>query len=154
MSRDENQTRIELIDPALHDRGWTEDLIRRERTPGATLMLDGQPHARKGRTDYLLCLPVESGKHPFPVALIEAKAEGKLPALGLQQGRNYQRRFNVPFVFSTNGHLYATYGDDMRRIETDLPIASFPTPDELRDRYEKLRGFKLDAPETQPLFMG
>src|SRR5437016_2295227 len=118
MSRDENQTRIELIDPALHDRGWTEALIRREKTPGATVILDGKPHALKGRTDYLLCLPAPDSGQPLAVALIEAKAEDKLPELGLQQGRNYQRRFNVPFVFSTNGHLYAEFGDDTRRIET------------------------------------
>ena len=128
MARDENQTRIELIDPALHTRGWTEELIRRERTPGATVILDGKPHARRGRTDYLLCLPAESGGQPFPVALIEAKAEDKLPELGLQQGRNYQRRFNVPFVFSTNGYLYAAFGDDTRKIETGLSLADFPTP--------------------------
>jgi type I restriction enzyme R subunit len=154
VARDENQTRIELIDPALYACDWTEDLIRRERTPGATVVLDGQPHARRGRTDYLLCLPAESGNQPLPVALIEAKAEDKLPSLGLQQGRNYQRRFNVPFVFSTNGHLYTTFGDDTRKIETDLPLANFPTPSDLRERYEELKGFKLDAPEAQPLFMG
>jgi type I restriction enzyme R subunit len=153
MARDENQTRIELIDPALHDRDWTEDLIRRERTPGATVVLDGQPHRRKGRVDYLLCLPDPAGAQPLAVALIEAKAEDKLPELGLQQGKNYQRRFNVPFVYSTNGHLYAAYGDDTRRIEVGLPLSDFPTPSELRDRYEKLKGFKLDAPEAKPLFM-
>ena len=57
MPRDENQTRTELIDPVLHDRGWTEDLIRRERTPGSTIVLQQHAHVRKGRTDYLLCLP-------------------------------------------------------------------------------------------------
>jgi type I restriction enzyme R subunit len=153
MPRDESETRIQLIDPALHDRGWSEDLIRRERTPGTTVVLAGQPHARKGRTDYLLCLRVDEGKQPLPVALIEAKAEDKLPSLGLQQGKNYQRRFNVPFVFSTNGYLYAAYGDDTRRIEVDLPLAGFPTPEDLRARYEKLKGFGLDSDKAQALFM-
>jgi type I restriction enzyme R subunit len=153
MSRDESKTRVELIDPALHSRGWTEGLIRRERTPGATIVLDGTPHARKGRSDYLLCLPAVGGTQPLPVAVIEAKAEDKLAELGLQQGKNYQRRFNVPFVYSTNGHLYAEYGDDTRRIETSLPLATFPTPSELQQRYEKLKGFKLHAPEAKPLFM-
>ncbi len=86
-ARDENQTRIDLIDPMLHARGWTEDLIRRERTPGATIVLGGQPHVRQGWADYLLCLPAVAGKQPLSVALIEAKAEGKLPSLGVQQGR-------------------------------------------------------------------
>jgi type I restriction enzyme, R subunit len=129
VSRDENQTRIELIDPALYARGWTENLIRREKTPGATIVLDGQPYAKKGRTDYLLCLPAEDGKQPFPVALIEAKAEDKMPSLGLQQGKNYQRRFNVPFVFSTNGHLYAIYGDDtLKGAETLTRTAEWGVP--------------------------
>jgi len=30
----EADTRAKLIDPALHERGWTEDLIRREETAG------------------------------------------------------------------------------------------------------------------------
>jgi len=30
MSLTESDTRAKLIDPAIHRRGWTEDLIRRE----------------------------------------------------------------------------------------------------------------------------
>lgn len=153
MARDEAQTRIDLIDPVLWARGWSEDLIRREKTPGGFDIVDGVPKRRRGRSDYLLCLPVLPGKPPLAVALIEAKAEGKLPALGLQQGRDYQRRFNVPFVFSTNGHLYAAYGDDSRTIEDNLPLSSFPTPDELRERYEAHKGFSLDSDSARPLLM-
>lgn len=28
----ESDTRAKLIDPAIHSRGWTEDMIRREET--------------------------------------------------------------------------------------------------------------------------
>jgi hypothetical protein len=31
----EADTRAKLLDPGLHARGWTEDLIRREETAGA-----------------------------------------------------------------------------------------------------------------------
>jgi len=34
MSLNEADTRAKLIDPAIHKRGWTEDLIRREETAG------------------------------------------------------------------------------------------------------------------------
>lgn len=34
MGLSEADTRAKLIDPALHARGWTEDLIRREETAG------------------------------------------------------------------------------------------------------------------------
>ena len=37
MSYGESDTRAKLIDPAIHKRGWTEDLIRREETAGAGL---------------------------------------------------------------------------------------------------------------------
>jgi type I restriction enzyme R subunit len=30
----ESDTRAKLVDPAIHKRGWTEDLIRREETAG------------------------------------------------------------------------------------------------------------------------
>ncbi len=32
MHLNESDTRAKLIDPALHKKGWTEDLIRREET--------------------------------------------------------------------------------------------------------------------------
>ena len=35
MGLSESDTRAKLIDPAIHARGWTEDLIRREETAGA-----------------------------------------------------------------------------------------------------------------------
>ena len=46
MPLSESDTRAKLIDPALHTRGWTEDLIRREETAGAVEIVDGQPRKR------------------------------------------------------------------------------------------------------------
>jgi len=43
MPLSESDTRAKLIDPALHTRGWTEDLIRREETAGAVEFVDIQP---------------------------------------------------------------------------------------------------------------
>ena len=40
MSLNESDTRAKLIDPALHECGWTEDLIKREETAGA-IVIDG-----------------------------------------------------------------------------------------------------------------
>ena len=39
----ESDTRAKLIDPALHQRGWTEDLIRREETAGTVYVVGGKP---------------------------------------------------------------------------------------------------------------
>jgi len=61
MPLSESDTRAKLIDPALHTRGWTEDLIRREETAGAVEIVDGQPRKRSnGRTDYILRVKVTS----------------------------------------------------------------------------------------------
>ena len=50
-SKDEKQTRIELINPVLFERGWVENLIREEKTPGGADIIYGKPRKRRGRTD-------------------------------------------------------------------------------------------------------
>ena len=50
-SKDEKQTRIDLINPVLFERGWGENLIREERMPGGADIIDGKPRKRRGRTD-------------------------------------------------------------------------------------------------------
>jgi type I restriction enzyme R subunit len=153
MPRNEHQTRVELINPALYDRGWTDALIREEKTPGGTDIIDGKPVRRRGRTDYLLCLPVEGKLSVLRVAVLEAKSEDKLPSLGIQQARDYMRKFNVPFAFSTNGHLYVEYGEDTGRIKDPMRLSEFPAPHDLRHRYEGLKGLTLDADSMKPLFI-
>ncbi len=104
MPLSESDTRAKLIDPAIHARGWTEDLIRREETSGAIEIVDGRPRKRsRGRVDYLLRVKVNSDTQPVAVALIEAKAEHLPPNHGLEQAKLYAacRRLNVPFVLSS-----------------------------------------------------
>ena len=103
MGLGESDTRAKLIDPALHTRGWTEDLIRREETAGTIEIISGKPRKRaKGRVDYTLRIKVNLDTQPVAVALIEAKAENLPPTHGLEQGKLYAscKRLNVPFVFS------------------------------------------------------
>ncbi|MBI3912845.1 MAG: hypothetical protein HY327_01420 [Chloroflexi bacterium] len=61
MPLSESDTRAKLIDPAIHQRGWTEDLIRREETAGGIEIRDGAPRRKKGRVDYLL--RAQQGNH-------------------------------------------------------------------------------------------
>ncbi len=71
----EADTRAKLIDPALYQRGWSEDKIKREETPGAVDVVDGKPRKRAhGRIDYTLRVRVNSDTQPVALALIEAKA--------------------------------------------------------------------------------
>jgi len=153
MPRNEHLTRVQLIDPILHDLGWTGALVREEKTPGGSDIIDGRPVKRSSRTDYLLCLPILPGKPPLAVALLEAKAEDKLPSLGIQQARRDAAKHHVPFHFSTNGHLFAEFGEDTQHIRDAQPLTSFPTPDQLRQRYQALKGIDLLNPNALPLLM-
>jgi len=100
-----------------------------------------------------MCVLISTGKAPLAVSLIEAKAEDKLPSLGIQQARDYMKKYNVPFVFSTNGHLFTEYGEDTGQVVQNRPLSDFPTPLAIKARYEALRGFSLDADVSKALFM-
>ena len=152
MSLSEADTRAKLIDPALHAKGWTENLIRREETAGEIQIVAGQPRKTGGRTDYTLRLPPDGGGQPtVTVALIEAKPESDAPGHGLQQGKDYAKRLHVPFVYSSNGHMVVEYDDKSGQAQGPFPIANFPGPEELRARYEGHKGFSLDAKAALPL---
>ncbi|MBI2926503.1 MAG: DEAD/DEAH box helicase family protein [Verrucomicrobia bacterium] len=154
MGYGEADTRAKLIDPALHARGWTEDLIRREETAGAIEVIDGKPRKRaKGRVDYSLRVKVTLESQPVALAVIEAKAEDLPPGHGLEQAKLYAccKRLNVPFVFSSNGHLFVEFDSFTGKTTAPKPLSEFPTPGELRARYEKAKGFALDSPAAKPL---
>jgi type I restriction enzyme R subunit len=146
--------RAKLIDPAIHARGWTEDLICREETSGAIEVIDGRLRKRsRGRIDYTLRIKVSAQAQPVAVALIEAKAERLPPGHGLEQAKLYAacRRLNVPFVFATNGHLYVEYDRFTGLTGAPQPLERFPAPDGLRARYEAGMGFALESPAARPL---
>ena len=150
MSLSEADTRAKLIDPALHARGWTEDLIRREETAGEVAVIAGQPRRQGGRVGYTLRLP---GK-PIAIALIEAKPEDHAPGSGLQQAKDYAtagKRLHVPFVYSSNGHQFVEYDASTGITQGPLPIEMFPRPENLRTRYEGARGISLDSEPARPL---
>jgi len=160
MARNEADTRAQLIDPVLHERGWTEALhIRREETPGRVDVINGQGKRRsRGRIDYVLRLVVtldgqKSGTQPIAVALIEAKAEDKDPATGLEQGKAYAsgKLHHLLFVYATNGHLFVEYDRSTGYTSGPRPLAEFPTPEELRHRYEVAKGFSLSSDSAKPL---
>jgi len=156
MTLSEADTRSKLIDPAIHARGWTEDLIRREETAGAIEIVGGKARKQsKGRVDYTLRVKVNPETQPVAVALIEAKAEHLPPTHGLEQGKAYAaaRRLNVPFVLTTNGHLYVEFDRFSGLTCAPRPLSEFPTPAELRARYEQSVGFNLTEPAARPLLV-
>ncbi|MCH8281183.1 MAG: DEAD/DEAH box helicase family protein, partial [Chloroflexi bacterium] len=154
MPLSEADTRAKFIDPAIHARGWTENLIRREETAGTIEIVAGTPRKQaKGRVDYTLRVISAAGSQPVAVALIEAKAEHYPATHGLQQGKLYAstKRLNVPFVYSTNGHQFVEYDAFTGLTHAPRPMSEFPTPDDLKQRYEAGKGFSLDSEDARAL---
>ncbi|MDR2941574.1 MAG: DEAD/DEAH box helicase family protein, partial [Treponema sp.] len=156
MSRNEAQTRFELIEPAVFQRGWSREHIKVEESTGGIFINDkGKAIRRKGRTDYLLRLVIKKDTQPHAIALIEAKSEDKSPGAGLEQGKRDGdfNRLNVKFIFSTNGHQFVEYDKFTGLISKPKPIVEFPTPEELRQRYEKHMGIDLEAENAKPMLV-
>ena len=155
MPYNEADTRAKLIDPALHTAGWTEDYIRREETaPEIEITSSGSARRRMaGKVDYTLRIKASPTAQPVAVALIEAKAENYPATHGLQQAKLYAstKRLNVPFVYSSNGHQFVEYDSFTGLTHAPRPLSEFPPPEELRERYEKGKGFSLDSEGASPL---
>jgi type I restriction enzyme R subunit len=148
----EADTRAKLIDPALHSCGWTEDLIRREETDRGIDIVDGMPRRRqKGRIDYLLRIRVNANSQPIAIALIEAKRGNDPPDKGIEQAKKYARLNHTPFVYSSNGHLFIEYDTFSGKTSIPQSLNKFPSPLELRQRYEKGIGILLDNEDAKPL---
>ena len=133
MSFNESDTRAKLIDPALHERGWREDWIRRELTPGPFVRTGAGYERGPGRADYVLHLPIQG--QAVPIAVVEAKAEDAPPDAGIEQAKRDARLHGVPFAFASNGHQF--HETDLRTNATrgPLPMRGFPKWETLRDRW-------------------
>lgn len=154
MTLNEADTRAKLIDPAIHKRGWTEDLIRREETAGTVEIINGKARRRsRGKIDYVLRVKVNVGTQPVALGLIEAKKESLPAGHGLDQAKGYAecKRLNVQFIFSSNGHQFVEFDCFTGLTSAPKPIAEFPAPADLRARYEQGMGFTLESPAARPL---
>jgi type I restriction enzyme, R subunit len=136
MAKNEAETRYELIDPVLRDKGYRLPYVRLE-TPAPVEPIDSKGRRRKGpgKTDYLLCVEVPNGPKPLPVAILEAKKEDDDPLKGMQQAKGYSEceRFDAKYIFSTNGHRYAKFNKFTGEQTGPLPFADFPDHQRLTD---------------------
>ncbi len=150
----EADTRAKLIDPALYHRGWTEDLIRREVTAGSIEIISGKARRRgRGKADYVMRYKLRPDAQPVAFALIEAKRNTLPAGHGLDQAKGYAacNRLHVRFVYSSNGYQFVEFDRETGLTSNPFPIDQFPTPEDLRARYEASAGFTLDDPAAAPL---
>ncbi|WP_299089777.1 EcoAI/FtnUII family type I restriction enzme subunit R [uncultured Metabacillus sp.] len=137
------------ITPALTEAGWDlQKQIREEVT-----FTDGRIIVRKKmvtrgerkRADYILYY-----KPNLPIAIIEAKDNKHSIGSGMQQALNYAEILDIPFVFSSNGDGFLEHDrtKDSGKIEQELSLAEFPSPEELWKRYKQWKGIDQGAEET------
>lgn len=130
MAYNEADTRAKLIDPKIKQSGWTEDSISREYyfTDGKIVLVGDETKRKEPKkADYLLYY-----NDALPLAVVEAKEEGKPAVSGMQQAKEYAERLDILFAYSTNGHQIEEF-DFVSNIQTT--IETFPTQKELYQRY-------------------
>jgi type I restriction enzyme R subunit len=159
MSMNEADTRYHLIDPVLREKGYvSRECITLETVLTPSPVEPSGPKGRRrkgpGRTDYLLCVQMGDMPKAMPVAVLEAKKEGDDPFKGMQQARGYADtlRFNVKYVFATNGHRYGEYDRFTELINGPFQFNDFPAHSDLTTRYAKDSGIDLTRPEAAMLF--
>ncbi len=157
MAYNEAETRYYLIDPILREKGY-DDISRLKLETPAPVEPTGNKGTRRrgaGRTDYLLCVQVGDMPKSLPVAVLEAKKEKEDPLKGMQQAKGYAdcKRFDVKYVFASNGHLYGEYDVFTKLHSGPTALKEFPVHADLTARYAKDTGIDVTQPEAKMLFM-
>jgi len=147
----EADTRALLIEPMLNRAGWTRSRVTREYyycpdwqyTPGRVVLRGGRAQRERPRVaDYLLRYT-----DGFPIAIVEAKAEGIPASAGLEQAIRYARENGLMFAYATNGHEIIEWDGF---TNTTREVKAFPSPDELWERWKLNTGIQ-DPPQLGEL---
>jgi type I restriction enzyme, R subunit len=148
----EKDTCRDYVVPRLESSGWSGRVVEQYPvTDGKIVPVPrrgprGRDHRRDRplRADYVLEFAVG-----FPIAVVEAKREHKLPGDGLQQAMRYARMLDLPFAYATNGKGIVEHDFDTG-VERDL--AAFPTPEEMWRRYRASKGI-VDSTAAESLLL-
>ena len=133
---------MKYITPALQRAGWdVHTQIFREaplnQINAGRIHVRGQLYKRGSpkRADYVLVV------NNLPVAVIEAKKNTLAVSAGMQQALGYATMLDIPFAYSSNGDAFQEHDKTLSHgvIEREITLDSFPSPEDLWDRY---KGFK------------
>lgn len=81
-------------------------------------------------------------KPNMPLAVIEAKANKHEIGKGMQQGLDYGRLLDVPFIFATNGDGFIFHDKtNIQSLETEIRLEDFPSPNELWHKFIIYKGY-------------
>lgn len=147
MTRNEADTRAQLIDPLLNMAGWTRSQVTREQfyrtdwsyTAGRVVLRgDKAERMPPRRVDYVLRYT-----DSFPIAVVEAKDEGKSAIAGLEQAKRYAQELGLMFAYATNGHEIIEWDSFTNTSQT---IDHFPPPAQLWERWQRNTGIQQPTP--------
>ena len=129
------------ITPAIVTAGWDlKNQIRQEVyfTKGRVIV-EGEKHRRgePKKADYILYY-----EGNIPIAIIEAKNNNHEIGSGIQQALEYGEILDIPFVYSSNGDGFIEHDrtGKSKKVETELSLYQFPSPNELWNRYKESKG--------------
>ena len=127
----EADTCRQYVVPKLQAAGWDSEpcsIAEQRSFTNGRIIVAGTKATRleRKKADYLLRYTPD-----FMIAVVEAKAEHKLPAHGLQQAKEYAEILGLKFAYSTNGKGIVEF-DFTTGKEAELE--QFPTPSELWNR--------------------
>jgi type I restriction enzyme R subunit len=130
--------------PAIKGAGW-DDLtqVRQEvKLRDGKVVVRGQMAARKKVKSADIVLYHKMG---LPLAVIEAKANKHEIGKGMQQGLDYARLLDVPFVFASNGDGFVFHDKtNLTKLESEITLEDFPSPGQLWDKFCTWKGYTQD----------
>ncbi|MCK4503722.1 MAG: DEAD/DEAH box helicase family protein, partial [Desulfuromonadales bacterium] len=136
------------IQPALEKAGWNPHTQIREEisfTDGRIYVKGNlTSRGKRKRADYILY-----HKPNIPIAIIEAKDNKHSVKAGIQQGLNYAEILDIPSVYSSNGDGFYEHDRTCTagKIEQELSLDQFPSPEILWQRYKKYKGIVTEEQE-------
>jgi len=132
-----------FITPAIEQAGWDKNtqLLEEVTFTDGKIYVRGKLTARgtRKRADYILYY-----KPNIPVAIVEAKDNKHAIGAGIQQALEYAKILDIPCVFSSNGDGFVFHDRTAAdgNIETALDMNSFPSPDEIWQKYKIYKGIE------------
>jgi len=130
--------------PAVKDAGWdVMSQIRQEvKLRDGKVVVRGKLAARLTVKSADIVLYHKPG---LPLAVIEAKANKHEIGKGMQQGLDYARLLDVPFVFASNGDGFIFHDKtNPAQLESEITLNDFPTPEQLWAKYCVWKGFTAE----------
>jgi len=129
--------------PAVDNAGWDAmtQLRQEVKLRDGKVIVRGQMGIRKTVKSADIVL---YHKPNMPLAVIEAKANKHDIGKGMQQGLDYARLLEVPFIFASNGDGFIFHdktASDGQPIETQISLDEFPSPEQLWNKFVAFKGY-------------